>query len=802
MASAQDLQPTCEDYHSDDSDGPVSFQGRSSPNAANVSTKRSHPSDLDKEKPPAQERAHPNCDLRSDSGYSSYTAATSSSTNSTQSAPSQQSTQHVAAQPQAVPPPLPDAPPPPQKTRRPTQSDARPNGSSSTSRPRGLSRSASTSTKPAAEKRRPTITQEHRPDRTRRDSRLEESSAPPLRRRPTVTRPELQPSQSAKEVNRLSINTQDTRSMRSDPAYYPSPPSPSQARHQTQYYKQGQVVVQPATARPRRSSTARPMSYSGEGPQYYMGNPYPSPPQEPHGPPLSHSAYQNMGYGMPNMGPHAPYPAANGYPMPPYGYDGQERPVRHANNMARNGPKPVITQAPPRDPYSARRHQAQSASATQTRFPTTLQIESGAYESESASESDYSEDEYYEPEPTDERYGRAIMPPPPAPKAKSKSKKEKPQRPTMRHANTTQVVDVDRSRRQSLVVQDAGRQRSAQVAERRKSVSRPVSLQRQVQSEYPARGGAQVVVNRSEKSERRRSAQVYDTAYNYEAYREERERADRRAAKEAKEAKARQREEKAARKAAEAAFAAQYEAEEQQRKRSNRNSKVMYDAPGAFYSGSDDEEDDEEEYVPEAPAPPARTRRGTDAGKGKGRVGEHKIKRIESAAEEYISAQRGTHNPLNDHIHSAAKKASRVPSMPSHSGSSGSEKHSQSNRTAVANANNEIRLRVDANAPLSLQFNGDMEGRTLRMIPAENGMADLVISGGRGESQYNGSDRGSNSGDKMALVRDPRRQAEEMTETSGRSHRRRESRLVREHERDVAQRPLRRRAHTATTYTS
>ncbi|CAN9298302.1 unnamed protein product [Alternaria alternata] len=41
----------------------------------------------------------------------------------------------------------------------------------------------------------------------------------------------------------------------------------------------------------------------------------------------------------------------------------------------------------------------------------------------------------------------------------------------------------------------------------------------------------------------------------------------------------------------------------------------------------------------------------------------------------------------------------------------------------------EIRLRVDANAPLSLQFNGDMEGRTMRLIPGEDGMAELVISG-------------------------------------------------------------------------
>ncbi|KNG47265.1 quinate transport protein [Stemphylium lycopersici] len=46
------------------------------------------------------------------------------------------------------------------------------------------------------------------------------------------------------------------------------------------------------------------------------------------------------------------------------------------------------------------------------------------------------------------------------------------------------------------------------------------------------------------------------------------------------------------------------------------------------------------------------------------------------------------------------------------------------------NGESEVRLRVDANAPLSIQFNGDMEGRTRRMLPAENGMADLVISGG------------------------------------------------------------------------
>ncbi|KAI4670459.1 uncharacterized protein J4E79_000741 [Alternaria viburni] len=47
--------------------------------------------------------------------------------------------------------------------------------------------------------------------------------------------------------------------------------------------------------------------------------------------------------------------------------------------------------------------------------------------------------------------------------------------------------------------------------------------------------------------------------------------------------------------------------------------------------------------------------------------------------------------------------------------------------------NNEIRLRVDASQPLSLQFefDGDFEGRTMRLVPTEDGMADLVISPGR-----------------------------------------------------------------------
>jgi hypothetical protein len=43
----------------------------------------------------------------------------------------------------------------------------------------------------------------------------------------------------------------------------------------------------------------------------------------------------------------------------------------------------------------------------------------------------------------------------------------------------------------------------------------------------------------------------------------------------------------------------------------------------------------------------------------------------------------------------------------------------------------EIRLRVDATAPLSLQFNGDMEDRTIEINPVDGGMADIIIGPSR-----------------------------------------------------------------------
>ncbi|KAI4664120.1 uncharacterized protein J4E79_003621 [Alternaria viburni] len=828
-----ELQPTVEDCYSDDSEGgSIPFQGRRSPNAANVSTKRSHPSDLDKQMPPAQERAPTNIDLRSDSGYSSYTTATVSSTNSAQSAPPQRSPPQVPAA-AAPAPPQPEAP---KARRRPT--DTTEKTSKSSSRPK-TSRTTSSASKPPAvvqpqppeRKRRPTVTQESRPERRdRRDSRVEPDGAEPRRTKydPNAPasavrrRPEITPSQSARDVNRPI--PQDTRSMHSDPAsYQQAPPSPTHYRQA--YYGHGAAVVQPATTRRRPSMNGRPMSYGGEaGPQYWaQGAPgYPTPPPE-RGPPPSSSAHYSRGFPMPQMGqmgpPQTPYGMPPGYPPQFYQmpYDDGQRPgmpQRSSSNAARRGPAPpVINQAPRDQQYSTRYGQTQM---THPRMPAPLQLDDRAHESDTDSETGSSEDdEYYgsEPEvnPNDPRAHRALMPPPKAPKTKSntktKPKTKKSERPSLPHAHTTTTVEQVRSHRHSmstppvLVDERSNRHRptkSTNEASRRQSISRPPPPPRETQTEYPARRGS-VYVGDSTKAERRRSAHYGQSARDkeYAQYAAERQQedarleAEERVRKELK-AAARAKRERQARKQAE--NEARYEAE-QERKREKRNSKVYYQPPAAFDDSDEEYESDEAValVVPEAPVPP-RHRRPTDAGVRKAK---------ESQALDYINSQRGTDVPLNDHIHRAAKRASRVPSMPSHSGSSGSDRQSQSNRTAVtSNGNNEIRLRVDANAPLSLQFNGDMEGRTMQLIPTEDGMAELVISGSRdNESTYHSSERGSNAGDGLALVR---RKPDENTEGSMRSHRsRRESRALRDSYDDriiEVQRPLRRRANTSSYY--
>ncbi|KAJ4375876.1 hypothetical protein N0V83_001154 [Neocucurbitaria cava] len=792
MASDQpNYQPTCEDYHSDESDGRVleSFTGRKSPAAANVSTKRSHPSDLDKEKPPAQERVSANIDLRSDSGYSSYTAATVSSADSAPSATTRRSPPAAAANAA----PLPSQSPAP-KPRRPTVSDPR-QSSNSSPRPKPVSRTASQSSRRPAAQRRPTITQD------RRDSMEDECRDPNCTKcgpnaLPQRRRPDLPPSQSARDVSMPS----DQRSMRSDPsAYYTSPPSPTYARQSA--YMQGPAIVQPAPPRRRSSSTARqqrPMSYSGEpGAAYWvpgMPAPYPSPPQDPHGPPPSASAYRNMQQypQMPQGAPYmVPHTQPNGYYAPQYPLNQtsppyEPRPDLSTRNSSyygtRNQPAPIVTQER-REPFKHSARYPQPQSATQTKFPP-LQLQGEAYES---SETESSSEGEYEPDP---RNARALMPPPKIKRSKSSSRK---QRPSLRHANTTQVVPP-LERRSSIVVPERPKDRdrasrTSNASTRGVSLTRPAAPERQTQSAYDTRT-ARVVVNNT-KANRRQSTQIYDKMYEQYAQAK---------AIEERLAKAKANEEEAARakflEQAEArAFEEQYKADQRRQKRSSR----VYHPPIEF----DDDDDDDE--VEERPAPLRNgRRRPTDADnrKGRERIAETKNKKTEMAAEDYISAQRGSQNPYADQIHKAAKGSSRMPSGPSDSGSSrskGSDKQSQSARTvATTNGGNEIRLRVDASAPLSLSFNGDMEGRTLQFTPAENGMADIVIGNARGgESTYRSSERGSvvGSSRKSLVTSQARRDAEEMTERSSRSGRSRREGRDREtlNERDGQRHVLRRR---------
>jgi hypothetical protein len=94
-----------------------------------------------------------------------------------------------------------------------------------------------------------------------------------------------------------------------------------------------------------------------------------------------------------------------------------------------------------------------------------------------------------------------------------------------------------------------------------------------------------------------------------------------------------------------------------------------------------------------------------------------------------------------------------------------------SGRTTMTTAtNNEIRLRVDNTTRLSLQLSGDIEGRTLQLVPAEGGMTDLAIGGnvrsgetlprskrGRISRNLNNNDDDDNNNNQSSIVAGQRR---------------------------------------------
>ncbi|KAH7075172.1 hypothetical protein FB567DRAFT_452644 [Paraphoma chrysanthemicola] len=526
----------------------------------------------------------------------------------------------------------------------------------------------------------------------------------------------------------------------------PNPPASPTYYRQPAPYAQGMAVVEPAQSRRRPSIVRpRPQSFAGDPRDLSWQGPtgYPSPPQE-RGPPI---AFNNGGYQ--NMPPNMHYPA----PIPPFIHPSQHgafyppgappsasfetRPpmMSHgsSNNYgSRRGPAPIVTQQVDPTKYSAR-FGPPTPVEPRMRAPGPRLLrdeaeedysESGSSDGEDAQAEAEAQAQYaYDEERRARRHARkeaerrALMPPPPPKRDPSQ------RRPTLPHANTTQnIYPSDRPSRNgrpqsAFIVTERPAQRERERERepqrpappvRRASVSRP-PMHRQSQSEYDTRS-TRVVVNNS----KNRRPQSYQTERVYDDLAQAR------------------------------AVEDQYLAE---RKRERRASKIIQERrpmPGGF--GDDDDEVEEEAQVLR---PILRTRRQTDASdirKGKERPVEKKA----DAAEEYIKSTRGSRDPFADQINKAAKRASRMPSVPSDSGSS------QSN----------------GSAPVNLQITGDMEGRTLQLVPAEGGATDLVIGNARGETSYH-SERGSvMANNRRSIVAGQgRRDAEEASERSSRTGR-------------------------------
>jgi hypothetical protein len=101
----------------------------------------------------------------------------------------------------------------------------------------------------------------------------------------------------------------------------------------------------------------------------------------------------------------------------------------------------------------------------------------------------------------------------------------------------------------------------------------------------------------------------------------------------------------------------------------------------------------------------------------------------------------GVHSPASTIISESEKSRLRPQYTPSPRDRTGSHvlSSSRNNRGSKLRPNltsmdsttkNELRVRFDRARPLTLQLSSDMEGRTLQLVPAENGFTDIVIGGG------------------------------------------------------------------------
>ncbi|KAF2728312.1 hypothetical protein EJ04DRAFT_101772 [Polyplosphaeria fusca] len=524
-------------------------------------------------------------------------------------------------------------------------------------------------------------------------------------------KPELSPLESGLDI---SYPPFDAQSQRSDPMPY-TPRSPTYNRQSA--YMQGPAVIQPSQTHARRSSSAtrqpRPVSYHGDPGAWNwvpgMAPPYPSPPQE-----HSHQSHGpppsvSARYAMQHQ------PQMHHYVQPqimgstPPNYYSQQMQMSPPYEHQSNPSRPPLSSRNSSN-YNARRPDSRPGSIY---GPLQIMQDQGSAKGPSA--------RYPDAPQSASALGRFPRPGLDSDSSDYESSDEEeqlridrermppPARPGLRRPNTE--YQMDRRMSQSVTLPERPpRERDPRAS--RGSTSRAPSKNRPALIQGPTKAQSAL--------ETARRAEVYVESprsvrrQSYQGY-------------------------------------PQYDSHRSNRN-SNRNSKV-YDAD---------------------PVVALRRRGQTDADS---RRREDDFVDDMRDANSYMQQTRGSDIPLNDKVHNVAKqRASRVPSGHSEAGSSRSKNSDGKSRISQARTNatggaGEIRLRVDASAPLQLQFNGDMEGRTLHINPAEDGMADIVIGGGRGNETTYKSERGSVAGStrRPPPASNPRRDAEEASVRSGRS---------------------------------
>ncbi|OSS49117.1 hypothetical protein B5807_05356 [Epicoccum nigrum] len=735
MTSSKPLQATVEDYFSDDGQGGQGvsiepFTPGSSPGKANVRTKRSNPGDMGPDRTPTG-RVPANMDGKSDSGAAS----------------SQRGPPVLPANPSPTPTQKPSRP---SHSRRESTQSAQSAQSASRHPPSRrdsttASRRDSQSSRRPPTERRPTLTTQQPPVPKRRDSRnVEECTTPGCNcglelaepkprlqtRRQSLLRNQ-HPAESAPDVSYQHVF--DTRSQISDPAQYQAS-SPRENRPPRYHTPQGGPVIQPAVS--RRPSVSghqpRPTSYHGDS-SYLWSQPgmhgsHPNAPPE-HGPPPSRSAFNAFPYGQSPMNPQYIPPFPQQGPVPAAYYQAQQmqpmrdqqRPPLQLRGQTQN---PAYAYAPQSPVMQV--HRSGDRNLPSARYnvnpPPPAQRQQPRIDYRNAQEEESESESESETESEEE----------PEPRQRPSQR-----RPSLRHARTTPAPQVPEIRRpQTIIVPDQrdtrprDRNQASRPMARRTSMSRPPlvpSIKSQSAYDTPQ---ARTIVEGSRSS--RREPQVYDRIVQ-----------DRRRAR---------------------------QQEYTDLTRSKRSSR-MYDSRATGHDYERDLRDDEEEAEPIAR--PLRRRRDTDT---ESRRRPHRPVDIRQVAdaEDYINANRGERETLADQSYEVARTRSKRTSV--------GPSEAESSRSRGSDNNGEIRLRIGNDAPVTLSLNGDMEGRVLQLVPMEDGMNELVISGNnRGENTYR-SERGSVWGERerraIMPASQPRRDAEELTERSLHSSRmRRETRV-------------------------